>query len=107
MGFLVRRLYRLFGRKITYLPETEPLWRALHRRDQVYEDGQIKTNLKDDKQLHKAIEILKDQDQYNSILSADFENKDQLGMKISMLDVPTIEKNEDNSEYYFFESMTN
>lgn len=71
-----------------------------------YEDGQIKTNLKDDKQLHKAIEILKDQDQYNSILSADFENKDQLGMKTSMLDVPTIEKNKE-TEYYFFESMTN
>ena len=51
-----------------------------------YEDGQIKTNLKDDKQLHKAIEILKDKDQYNSILSADFENKNQLGMRTSMLD---------------------
>ncbi len=71
-----------------------------------YEDGQIKTNLKDDKQLHKAIEILKDQDQYNSILSADFENKDQLGLKTSMLNVPTIEKNKE-TEYYFFESVTN
>lgn len=46
-----------------------------------YEDGKIETNLKDDIQLHKAIEILKDQNQYKSILSADFVNKEQLGMK--------------------------
>ncbi len=72
-----------------------------------YEDGQIETNLKDDIQLHKAIEILNDQNQYKSILSADFENKDQLGMKISMFNSHTIEKDEDNSEDYFFESMMN
>lgn len=46
-----------------------------------YEDGQIQTNLKDDIQLHKAIEILKDPNQYKSILSSDFINKEQLGMK--------------------------
>ena len=63
-----------------------------------YEDGQIKTNLKDDNQLYKAIEILKDQDQYNSILSADFENKNQLGMKISMLDTKILKKEENNIE---------
>ncbi len=72
-----------------------------------YEDGQIETNLKDDIQLHKAIEILNDQNQYKSILSAGFENKDQLGMKISMLNPRTTEKDEDNSEDYFFESMMN
>lgn len=72
-----------------------------------YEDGQIETNLKDDIQLHKAIEILNDQNQYKSILSADFENKEQLGMKMSMLNPRTTEKDEDNSEDYFFESMMN
>jgi carboxyl-terminal processing protease len=51
-----------------------------------YEGGQIKTNLKDDKQLFKAIEILKNENEYESILSPEFENKQQLGMKISMLD---------------------
>ena len=50
-----------------------------------YESGQIKTNLKDDKQLFKAIEILKDKNEYKSILSPEFENKQQLGMKTSML----------------------
>lgn len=45
-----------------------------------YEDGQIQTNLKDDQQLDKAIEILKDPARYRSILSAQFENKQQLGM---------------------------
>ncbi|MCD4835221.1 MAG: S41 family peptidase [Bacteroidales bacterium] len=72
-----------------------------------YEDGQIETNLKDDIQLHKAIEILNDQNQYKSILSADFENKEQLGMKMSMLNPRTTEKDEDNSEDYFFESRMN
>ncbi len=72
-----------------------------------YEDGQIETNLKDDIQLHKAIEILNDQNQYKSILSADFENKEQLGMKMSMLNPHTNEKDEDNSEDYFFELMMN
>jgi len=51
-----------------------------------YEDGQIKTNLKDDIQLHKAIEILNDQEKYKSILSSDFENKEQLGMITGMLE---------------------
>ncbi len=51
-----------------------------------YEEGQIKTNLKDDMQLHKAIEILNNQVRYNSILSPGFENKEQLGMKMSMID---------------------
>lgn len=72
-----------------------------------YEDGQIETNLKDDIQLHKAIKILNDQNQYKSILSADFENKEQLGMKMSMLNPRTTEKDEDNSEDYFFELMMN
>ena len=70
-----------------------------------YEDGQIKTNLKDDIQLHKAIEILNDQVQYNSILSSEFENKEQLGMKISMLDHSVFQKSENNFEKYFFESV--
>jgi len=72
-----------------------------------YEDGQIKTNLKDDIQLHKAIEILNDQNQYKSILSADFENKEQLGMKTSMLNSNKNEKDDDNAEDYFFELMMN
>jgi carboxyl-terminal processing protease len=72
-----------------------------------YEDGQIKTNLKDDIQLHKAIEILNDQNQYKSILSADFENKEQLGMKTSVLNSNTNEKDDDNAEDYFFELMMN
>ena len=63
-----------------------------------YEDGQIKANLKDDIQLHKAIEILNDQVQYNSILSSEFENKEQLGMKISMLDHSVFQKSENNFE---------
>ena len=69
-----------------------------------YEDGQIETNLKDDNQLDKAIEVLKDKDQYDSILYADFENKDQLGMKISMLDTKNLKKEENNIERYYFES---
>jgi carboxyl-terminal processing protease len=51
-----------------------------------YEDGQIKTNLKDDIQLHKAIEILNDKEEYNSILSSDFENETQLGLMTSLLE---------------------
>ncbi|MBI9054731.1 MAG: S41 family peptidase [Bacteroidales bacterium] len=51
-----------------------------------YEGGQIKTNLKDDIQLFKAIEILKDVNKYKSILSSEFKNKEQLGMKTSMFD---------------------
>ncbi|NOQ26435.1 MAG: PDZ domain-containing protein [Bacteroidales bacterium] len=51
-----------------------------------YEDGQIQTNLKGDIQLDKAVEILKDQNQYKSILSAEFVNKEQLEMKTSMHD---------------------
>ncbi|MBU8891161.1 MAG: S41 family peptidase [Bacteroidales bacterium] len=72
-----------------------------------YEDGQIKTNLKDDIQLHKAIEILNDQMKYNSILSSDFENKEQLGMKMSMLESKTDIESEEKAENYFFESMMN
>ncbi len=34
-----------------------------------YEEGQIQTNLKDDNQLDKAIEILQDQEKYHAILS--------------------------------------
>ena len=71
-----------------------------------YEDGQIKTNLIDDIQLKKAIEILKNQQEYNSILSAEFENKDQLGMKISMLDKKEIQK-EEASDSYFYEAIMN
>jgi carboxyl-terminal processing protease len=66
-----------------------------------YEDGQIQTNLKDDLQLHKAIEILKDQAQYNSILSSDFVNKAQLGMKTSMLD----SRSAQNEEELYWESV--
>ena len=72
-----------------------------------YEDGQIKTNLKDDIQLHKAIEILSDQNLYKSILSPDFENKEQLGMKMSMLNPTTVDKDEDNLLDYLFESIMN
>ena len=35
-----------------------------------YEEGQIQTNLKDDNQLKKAIDILNNQEKYSSILSA-------------------------------------
>ena len=72
-----------------------------------YEDGQIKTNLKDDIQLHKAIEILNDQVQYNSILSSEFENKEQLGMKISMLDKRDVQSKKDDQESYLYESVMN
>lgn len=69
-----------------------------------YEDGQIQTNLKDDKQLFKAIEILKDENKYKSILSPEFENKQQLGMKISMIDKKEIVKDKENIDRYYFES---
>ncbi len=72
-----------------------------------YEDGQIQTNLKDDKQLEKAVEILKDPAQYKSILSADFENKEQLGMKISMLDKKEMKKENYSIEDYIYESALN
>ena len=72
-----------------------------------YETGQIKTNLKDDIQLHKAIEILKDQNQYNSILSPDFVNKQQLGMKTSMLDKKEIKSKNQTAEEYFYEAAMN
>jgi carboxyl-terminal processing protease len=72
-----------------------------------YEDGQIQTNLNDDIQLDKAVEILKDQNEYNTILSAEFENEDQLGMKISMLDKKEIQKSEKDLESYFYESVIN
>ena len=38
-----------------------------------YQEGQIKTNLKDDNQLDQAIEILKNPERYQAILSG--ENK--------------------------------
>lgn len=72
-----------------------------------YEGGQIKTNLKDDKQLFKAIEILKDENEYKSILSSDFENKQQLGMKISMLDKLDVKQVAESSENYFYEAVMN
>lgn len=69
-----------------------------------YEDGQIQTNFKDDIQLHKAIEILKDKNQYKSILSSDFINKEQLGMKVSMLDAKSLEIMDQNEEKLYWES---
>lgn len=72
-----------------------------------YEDGQIKTNLKDDKQLDKAVEILKDPAQYKSILSSEFENKQQLGMKTSMLHKSEIKKENNSIEDYIYESVMN
>ncbi len=72
-----------------------------------YEDGQIQTNLKDDIQLHKAIEVIKDGNQYKSILSSDFENKEQLGMKISMLDNTILKEKEESMEDFFYQSMIN
>jgi carboxyl-terminal processing protease len=72
-----------------------------------YEDGQIQTNLKDDIQLDKAIEILQDQNQYKSILSSDFVNKEQLGMKMSMLDSKLVKKTENNKEIFYWESVMN
>ena len=58
-----------------------------------YESGQIKTNLKDDSQLNKAIEILKNQERYKTILSPDFQNKQQLGMKTGILDKKAVKEN--------------
>ncbi len=72
-----------------------------------YEDGQIQTNLKDDIQLHKAIEIIKDENQYKSVLSPDFENQEQLGMKISMLDNTNINEAELSEETFYYESVMN
>jgi len=72
-----------------------------------YESGQIKTNLKEDKQLFKAIEILKDSNKYKSILSSDFENKEQLGMKTSMLDKSELTRKKNSTESYFYESVMN
>lgn len=48
-----------------------------------YQEGQIKTNLIDDSQLHRAIEVLQNENRYKSVLAPDFENKKQLGMKVS------------------------
>ncbi len=72
-----------------------------------YEDGQIQTNLKDDIQLHKAIEIIKDENQYKSVLSPDFENQEQLGMKISMLDNTNVNEAELSEETFYYESVMN
>lgn len=72
-----------------------------------YEDGQIKTNLFDDIQLDKAIEILKDHGEYSTILSSDFENKDQLGMNISMLDKKENQKNKNDFESFINETILN
>ena len=69
-----------------------------------YEDGQIQTNLKDDKQLDKAVEILKNPAQYKSILSSDFENQEQLGMKISLLDKTEVQRENYTNEDYIYES---
>lgn len=41
-GWLARKLYRLFWRRIRYIPRDEKLWRAVYKKDQVYEDGQLK-----------------------------------------------------------------
>ncbi|PLX13928.1 MAG: hypothetical protein C0597_10845 [Marinilabiliales bacterium] len=72
-----------------------------------YEDGQIQTNLINDIQLHKAIEIIKDQSKYTSILSSDFENKQQLGMKISVLHKKESSEESSSLEEYFYEATTN
>lgn len=69
-----------------------------------YQEGQIRTNLRDDTQLHKALEILKNGEQYDSILSPDFVNKRQLGMKISMLDKSAIKDKTSAVNGYFYES---
>ncbi len=42
-----------------------------------YEAGQIQTNLKDDNQLKKAIDILNNQEKYSSILSAEGKEKEE------------------------------
>lgn len=71
-----------------------------------YQEGQIQTNLKDDTQLHKALDVLQDREQYKSILSPELANKQQLGMKISMLDKKTVkEKSSNVNEYYFVSAM--
>jgi len=70
-----------------------------------YEEGQIETNLRDDTQLHKAIEILKDQDTYRSILSSDFVNKQQIGLKTSMFYPKKIKQNKNGDDYYFISAM--
>jgi carboxyl-terminal processing protease len=72
-----------------------------------YEDGQIQTNLINDIQLHKAIEIIKDESKYTSILSSDFENKQQLGMKTSMLHKTESSEESSSLEEYFYETTTN
>ena len=72
-----------------------------------YEDGQIQTNLKDDIQLHKAIEIIKDENRYKSVLSPDFENQEQLGMRISMLDNTIVNEAELSEETFYYESVMN
>ncbi len=69
-----------------------------------YQEGQIQTNLIDDTQLHKALEILQHRDQYKSILSPEFGNKQQLGMKISSLDETIVHKTEEYIDRYYFES---
>jgi len=55
-----------------------------------YQEGQIKTNLIDDSQLHRAVELLQNENQYNSVLAPDFENKQQLGMKMSRAETKNI-----------------
>ncbi len=54
-----------------------------------------------------AIEILKDENEYKSILSPNFENKQQLGMKISMLDKRDVKRQQESRENYFYESVMN
>jgi carboxyl-terminal processing protease len=69
-----------------------------------YQEGQIRTNLRDDTQLHKALDVLKNIEQYDSILSPDFVNDRQLGMKISMLDKRVIKDKTSTVNGYFYES---
>lgn len=69
-----------------------------------YQEGQIRTNLRDDTQLHKALKVLLDKEQYDSILSPDFVNDRQLGMKISMLDKRIIKDKSSAVNGYFYQS---
>jgi hypothetical protein len=43
IGYAVRAIYHLTWRRIRWIPDNERLWRALHKRDQVYaKTGMIK-----------------------------------------------------------------
>ena len=42
IGWLVRKIYSTRWKIIEHIPDDEKLWRAVHKKDQLYENGDIK-----------------------------------------------------------------